>query len=35
VERLAAQDRRRPAGLFVDVAEGLYANLKLTQVIRQ
>ncbi|MEI6781156.1 MAG: hypothetical protein WCQ21_09585 [Verrucomicrobiota bacterium] len=30
VDRLARGDVKRPTGLFVDVAEGLYANLKIT-----
>jgi len=28
--RLAGSDRRRPVGLFVDSADGLYANMKVT-----
>jgi len=30
VDRLARGDVQRPTGLFVDVADGLYANLKIT-----
>jgi hypothetical protein len=30
VDRLLTGDQRRPAGLFVDSAEGLYANLRIT-----
>jgi len=29
-DRLAHSTAKRPAGLFVDVADGLYANLQIT-----